>query len=317
MLTVRTHSPFRVIISLIVTLASVFPAMRAQQGFNIWEGTDCDARVTLTPYLAEGSGNTAVIVCPGGSYFWLDRSTEGKGVAEWLRSEGVSAFVLEYRVAGIPAFITHYRLFARGNRYPDMLCDLLRAIALLRERAGEFGIAPERVGVMGFSAGGHLAALAGIQFDAGLLDASGGSLSQSLKPAFVASIYPVVSLTEECTHKRSRRGLLGEGHSISEAMKDSLSLERHVRPDMPPLYLMNCVDDPVVDFRNSVLLDSALTAADVPHRYRQYATGGHGFGANPAKTTSEAIAWKADFITWLRHIGALPAKIDHPEAALL
>ena len=85
-------------------------------------------------------------------------------------------------------------------------------------------------------------------------------------------------------------------------MKDSLSLEKHVRVDMPPTYLMNCVDDPIVDYHNSELLDSAMTAMNVPHKYVQSKTGGHGFGATAEKTTLEAIAWKEDFINWLRNI---------------
>ena len=85
-------------------------------------------------------------------------------------------------------------------------------------------------------------------------------------------------------------------------MKDSLSLEKHVRADMPPTYLMNCVDDPIVKYRNSELLDSAMTAKGVTHRYVQFKTGGHGFGADPKKTTAEAIAWKDDFINWLKNL---------------
>lgn len=269
---------------------------------NIWEGTDCKAKVKLTPYLAEGSGNTAVIVCPGGSYFWLDKKTEGDGVAQWLQSNGISAFVLEYRVGGVPGFITHYRMLARGHRYPDMLQDVQRSIQLVRENADTYGIDPERLGVMGFSAGGHLTAMSGIFFDTDVLSQAGVHPSVSLKPDFIAPIYPVVSLVDKSTHKRSRRGLLGEGHAISRAMKDSLSLERHVRPDMPPTYLMNCVDDPIVKYRNSELLDSAMTAQGVRHRYVQYRTGGHGFGATPEKTTAEAIAWKEDFLNWLSEI---------------
>lgn len=269
---------------------------------NIWEGTDCKAKVKLTPYLAEGRDNTAVIVCPGGSYFWLDKKTEGDGVARWLQSNGISAFVLEYRVGGVPGFITHYRILARGHRYPDMLQDVQRSIQLVRENADTYGIDPERLGVMGFSAGGHLTAMSGIFFDTDVLSQAGVHPSVSLKPDFIAPIYPVVSLVDKSTHKRSRRGLLGEGHAISRAMKDSLSLERHVRPDMPPTYLMNCVDDPIVKYRNSELLDSAMTAQGVRHRYVQYRTGGHGFGATPEKTTAEAIAWKEDFLNWLSEI---------------
>lgn len=269
---------------------------------NIWADTECKANVKLTPYLAPGNNNIAIIVCPGGSYFWLDKKTEGVGVAEWLQSNGISAFVLEYRVGGIAGFITHYRLLARGNRYPDMLQDVQRSIQLVRENAEQFGIDPEKLGVMGFSAGGHLTVMSGLFFDNNVLSLVGVKTNVSLKPNFIAPIYPVVSLVDKSTHKRSRRGLLGEGHSITKEMKDSLSLEKHVRTDMPPTYLMNCVDDPIVDYHNSELLDSAMTSKNVPHKYVQYKTGGHGFGANPNKTTKEAIAWREDFINWLKEI---------------
>lgn len=272
----------------------------AETSINIWDGTDCRDNVKLTPFPAEGNGNIACIVCPGGSYFWLDRETEGYGVARWLQANGISAFVLEYRVGGIPAFITHYRLIARGNRYPDMLHDVQRSIQLVRENAADFGVDPAKVGVMGFSAGGHLAGLSGMFFDNNALCQLGIRPQVSLRPDFIAPIYPVVSFVDDCVHKRSRRGILGEGKSISDQMKDSLSLELHVRPDMPPTYLMNCIDDPIVKYRNSELLDSALTAAGVPHRYVQFNTGGHGFGTNPHKTSSEAITWKEDFLSWLK-----------------
>lgn len=119
----------------------------AQEPLNIWAGTELNKNVRLTPYPAEGNNNIAVIVCPGGSYFWLDRKTEGVGVAEWLQSNGISAFVLEYRVGGVPAFITHYRLVSRGNRFPDMLQDVQRSIQIVRENAEEFGINPDKLGV--------------------------------------------------------------------------------------------------------------------------------------------------------------------------
>lgn len=268
---------------------------------NIWEGTGCKTTVRLTPYLVDGKDNTAIIVCPGGSYFWLDKKTEGIGVAQWLNSQGISAFVLEYRVGGIFGFITHHRLIARGNRYPDQLQDIQRSIQLIRENAEDFGIDSGRLGVMGFSAGGHLTAMSGIFFDTDVLSQFNIHPEVSLKPDFIAPIYPVVSFVDKSTHKRSRRGLLGEGKSISRAMKDSLSLERHVRTDMPPTFLMNCVDDPIVRYRNSELLDSALTAKGVNHQYVQFKTGGHGFGATPGKTTAEAIAWREIFINWLKN----------------
>lgn len=290
---------------LLITIAmilSVNVKAQIQDPINIWEGTDCKSTVRLTPYLAPGENNIAVIVCPGGSYFWHDKKTEGIGVAEWLQSNGISAFVLEYRVGGIAGFITHYRLLARGNRYPDMLQDVQRSIQLVRENAERYRINPNRLGVMGFSAGGHLTAMSGLFFDTDVLSEVGVKPKVSLKPNFIVPIYPVVSLVDKSTHKRSRRGLLGEGRTISREMKDSLSLEKHVRADMPPTYLMNCVDDPIVDYRNSELLDSAMTTRNVAHRYVQFKTGGHGFGATPGKTTAEAISWKEDFINWLNDL---------------
>lgn len=271
-----------------------------KDGVNIWEGTSCTSDVRLIPYLAEGDNNIACLVCPGGSYFWLDTETEGIGVAKWLQANGISAFVLEYRVGGIPAFITHYRLFSRGNRYPDMLQDVQRSIQLVRENASEYDIDPNKVGVMGFSAGGHLTAMSGEFFDTDVLSLVGIKPTVSLRPNFIAPIYPVVSFTDPSVHKRSRRGALGEGKSINTAMKDSLSLEKHVRVDMPPTFLMNCMDDPIVKYHNSELLDSAMTAKGVHHKYIQYKTGGHGFGATPEKTTSEAIQWREEFLEWIK-----------------
>ena len=289
---------FILVVSFLLIAISGF----SQKSINIWEDTDCNKKVKLTPYLAEGDNNIAVIVCPGGSYFWLDRKTEGIGVAEWLQSNGISAFVLEYRVVGVPAFITHYRLLFRGIRFPDMLQDIHRSIQLIRDNANQYGINPNKLGVMGFSAGGHLAGMSGEFFDTDVLSLVGIKTSTSLKPDFIAPIYPVVSFVNKSTHKRSQRGILGEGHSISKEMKDSLSLERHVRSDMPPTFLMNCVDDPIVKYHNSELLDSAMTAKDVNHRYIQDKTGGHGFGATPEKTSEEAIGWREEFLNWVKFI---------------
>lgn len=292
----------KIIIIILLWCFQIGMAQPSSQPVNIWTGTECKANVRLTPYLANGNDNIACIVCPGGSYFWLDKKTEGVGVAEWLQANGISAFVLEYHVGGIAGFITHYRLIARGNRYPDMLADVQRSIQLVRENAKEYGIDPNKLGVMGFSAGGHLTTMSGLFFDTNVLAQFGIKPNVSLKPDFIAPIYPVISFVDKSTHKRSRRGILGEGKSISKVMKDSLSLERHVRANMPPTYLMNCVDDPIVNYHNSELLDSAMTAMNVPHRYVQFKTGGHGFGATPEKTTTEAIYWKEDFINWLKNI---------------
>jgi acetyl esterase/lipase len=142
---------------------------------------------------------------------------------------------------------------------------------------------------MGFSAGGHLV-MHGAEQLAGT--------TQGL--FFVAPLYPVVSMTHPTTHKRSRRGLLGD--FPSRELTDSLSLEHHVPAQCPPVFLMNCDDDPVVHYHNAEMLDSALTVHHIPHQYEHYHTGGHGFGVSRVKTTVEAIQWKDRFLTWLHSL---------------
>lgn len=257
---------------------------------DIWEGIEHKPKVEMTPYLAQGGSKVAIVVCPGGSYFWHDMKTEGYGVGEWLRSNGISAFVLRYRTAMFPAYFTHYRYLFRGRRYPDAQDDLRQAIRYLRAHADELGIDPERIGAMGFSAGGHL-----VMSSAELFAASD-------RPNFIVPIYPVVTMAAPCVHKRSRRALLGDSRKNNRRLQDSLSLERHVPTDCPPVFLVNCKDDPVVDYRNSELLDSALTAKLVPHLYIQYKTGGHGFGASEVKGSDECRQWKQSFLAWLRRL---------------
>lgn len=257
---------------------------------NIWQGTTVGKTVVMTSYLAEGKDNAAVIVCPGGSYLWHDMSGEGKDVGEWLQRNGISAFVLRYRTAGVGAFLTPYRYVFRGNRYPDALNDLLRAMQYVKAHSAELGVDASRVAAMGFSAGGHL------------VMSAAELLPREQRPWFVVPVYPVVTMTEACVHRRSRRALLGDSRLRSRQLRDLLSLERHVPADCPPVFLVNCKDDPVVDCRNSELLDSALTRQQVPHRYIQYQTGGHGFGASDHKGTAECRQWKEEFMAWFRRL---------------
>jgi len=258
----------------------------------LWLSTALQAQ-TLTAYLPEGLPKAAVVVCPGGSYFWLDKEGEGSLVAEWLVSEGIAAYVLHYRTGGWWNFAFHTRALFGGHRHPDMISDLQGAIRQVRAQFDG------PVGAMGFSAGGHLVMSAGEFFHT---DFTGKADGIDLRPDFVAPIYPVVSMREPCTHKRSRRGLLGEGRTGEQALRDSLSLELHVRPDTPPVFLLRCDDDPVVDPKNSDLLDAALTEKGVPHRYVRYHQGGHGFGADKEKFTEETARWQAEFLDWIEEI---------------
>ena len=275
---------------LTVILLFAVTALLSTHAVNIWEKVPGHKRVELTPYLASGDNNIAVIVCPGGSYFWHDINTEGHDVARWLQQNGISAFVLKYRVGGAMAFVTHYRLLWRGNRYPDPQDDLLQALRYVRNHADELSVDPNLIGAMGFSAGGHLVMSAAELF------------TREERPAFIVPVYPVVTMTHDCVHKRSRRGLLGDSRSSNRALRDSLSLELHVPIDCPPVFLVNCKDDPIVDYRNSVLLDSALTAKGIPHVYLQFNTGGHSFGASEKKGSAECRQWKQLFIEWINQL---------------
>ena len=275
----------------------------AQESISLWEGYDVNhgKQVTLTPYLAENNETgLAVIVCPGGSYCWLDEETEGDGVAQWLQSNGISAFVLRYRAIGFGAYFWHHRILFRGKQYPDMITDAQRALQWVREHAEEYRIDPDKVGMMGFSVGGHLVMSAACFQDFNYLKDIGINTEASLKPTFVAPIYPVVTMRKPYVHKRSRRALLSEKRQHNQVMIDSLSLERHIPADCPPVFLVNCVDDPIVEYHNSMLLDSALTANQINHRYIQYQTGGHGFGASEEKGTPECRQWKKEFLNWIQ-----------------
>lgn len=296
----------RTILLAFLTIVFLRPYTFAQpREIHLWEGTSVHEKsVTLLPFIAEENrfDGAAIIVCPGGSYSWLDYEAEGTDVARWLQREGISAFVLRYRVQGIFEYVTHSRALFGGHKHPDMLEDIQRALQYLRENASRLSVNPHLVGAMGFSAGGHLVMSAAVFHHTNFLAQKGIHCQVSLRPDFVAPIYPVVSMSHPDTHKRSRRALLGEWGKHSHKMRDSLSLEKHIPEDCPPVFLVNCKDDPVVKYHNSELLDSALTEKRVPHRYIQYLTGGHGFGAADNRGTKECRQWRKEFINWLKEL---------------
>lgn len=284
-------------------------ATEARNIIHLWEGTSVGNKsVTLEVFLPENHnvGKTpAMIVCPGGSYSWHDYEVEGTDVARWLSKNGIAAFVLNYRVQGVFNFITHARLIVPGNHHPYMLQDGQRAIQYVREHADEYNIDINKVGAIGFSAGGHLVMSLAEFSSTDFLKPLGLVSKMSLRPDFAAPIYPVVTMREKVCHTRSRRALLGEYGKFRKSLRDSLSLERHVPSDCPHIFLVNCKDDPIVKYQNSELLDSALSSKGIKHTYIQYQTGGHGFGASDLKGTAESRQWKQRFLEWLREIKIL------------
>ena len=228
--------------------------------------------------LHDGKKHPFALICPGGGYEMVCSFIEGVPYAKALNRLGYSAFVLYYRCG-------------KKAKQPAPLDDLARAVRDILSRAEELDLDTEGYSVWGSSAGGHLAATFGTE-------KLGYAHDGLPKPAALVLTYPVVTMEQECVHVRSRRGLLGERRMRDALMRDSLSLEKHVKADTPPVFLLNCVDDPIVDYRNSNLLDSALTANKVPHLFVQYKIGGHGFGADPEKFSEETKQWQATFLQW-------------------
>lgn len=244
--------------------------------------------LTIWPADPAKAVGTGVVVCPGGGYGALAMDHEGKQIAEYLNGLGISAFVLKYRL---------------GPRYhhPAELNDAQRALRTVRARAKEFGVAPDRIGIWGFSAGGHLAATAGTHFDAGKPESGDPVERVSSRPDFLVLAYPVISFTTEYTHKGSRRNLLGD--NPDETLVKLLSNELQVTPQTPPTFLFHTDADTGVPAENSVMFYLALRKAKVPAEMHIYQQGKHGVGlaqADPVLST-----WPARLTDWFKRRGLL------------
>jgi acetyl esterase/lipase len=255
-------------------------------------GTAPEDQPSLTPFLvATGNGvGTAVIVCPGGGYQHLSMDKEGYQVAQWLNSLGVSAFVLQYRL---------------GPRYhhPIELQDAQRAIRLVRSRAAEYGLRADRIGIMGFSAGGHLASTAGTHFDAGNAAAADPIDRAGSRPDFLVLCYAVISFTNY-VHRGSMNSLLGE--NPDPKLVKNLSNELQVTAQTPPAFLFHTDADKTVPAEDSVLFYLALRKAGVPAELHIYEHGNHGVGLAPTDATLSS--WPGRLADWLRGRGLLMAK---------
>ena len=233
---------------------------------------------TLTVFKpAEGTASgAAMVICPGGGYGGLAQH-EGKDYAEWLAKHGVTCFVLKYRLG------------SAGYRHPVMLGDAARAVRLVRSQADKFGIDPKRIGIMGSSAGGHLASTLLTHFDEGNSEASDLVERQSSRPDLGILCYPVITLGE-FTHAGSKKNLLGE--HPSEELVNLLSNELQVTTNTPPTFLWHTYEDTGVVPQNSMLFAMALQKNKVPYELHVYEKGRHGIGlANGHPWTEQCLRW--------------------------
>ena len=253
-------------------------------------GVEDADKPALTIYLppAEKASGAAVVVCPGGGYTHLAMDHEGKQIAEWLNARGIAAFVLRYRLG--PSY-----------HHPIELGDAQRALRMVRALATEFHVAPDRIGVWGFSAGGHLAATLGTHFDAGDPQAVDPLDRASCRPDFMILAYPVISMSAQYTHGGSRLNLLGD--SPDPQLVESLSNEKQVTSHTPPTFLFHTDADPVVPVENSVLFYLALRKAGVPAELHIYERGNHGVGL--AQKDPVLSTWPDRLADWRRNRGAI------------
>lgn len=249
---------------------------------------------TLTIWLppADKAVGTGVVVCPGGGYGGLATDHEGVQVAKWLNSLGVAAFVLEYRHRG------------KGYGHPAPLDDAQRALRTVRARAAEFKIEPDRIGVLGFSAGGHLASTLATHFDKGKPDATDAIGRAACRPDFAILVYPVISLAASYTHGGSKGNLLGPDPDAK--LVESLSNETQVTAETPPTFLVHTTEDTAVPPENSIAFYLALVKAKVPAELHIYEKGAHGLGLAPNQAGMKN--WPATCADWLGIHGLLAKK---------
>lgn len=251
-----------------------------------------EATLTRVGPAVDRPNGTAVIICPGGGYVRMSTAREGEQYANWLSTLGVTAYILKYRM--------------QEYGHPAPLQDVLRAVRTLRSRAQELGIDPARIGVMGSSAGGHLAASAGTLFDHPLGKTGAALDGVNARPDFLMLMYPVITMQDPAAHAGSRKALLG-ANPTPEALA-LMSLEKQVTPATPPTLLIHTQEDQAVPVENSILFYQALTRAKVPAEMYLFERGGHGMGMRDGLGTSSLWPRRAE--EWLRERGLLtPAKV--------
>ena len=260
------------------------------------KGTEDGDKPTLTIYLppAEKANGAAVVICPGGGYGHLAMDHEGHQIAQWLNSFGVAGFILKYR----------HRNSGAGYGHPAPLQDAQRAVRTVRARAKQWGVDPGRIGILGFSAGGHLASSAGTHFQNRYNDPKDSIDRVSCRPDFMVLVYPVISFTEWYTHKGSMRNLLGD--NPEKELVENLSSEKQVTPDTPPTFLVHTNEDKGVPSENSVYFYLALRKAKVPAEMHIYENGRHGVGLG--QNHGAVSSWPIRCVDWMRGRGLLDKK---------
>lgn len=280
-------------------LAMVPAFAQSDAPFPLWSGPTPGAKgsssndiPTLTPYLPDPARRTgaAMVICPGGGYGGL-AAHEGHDYAEFLRREGIACFVLRYRLG------------SAGYRHPIMLGDAARAVRRVRHDAEQYRVDPKRIGIMGSSAGGHLASTLLTHFDAGSPDAIDPVDRLSSRPDLGVLCYAVITLGE-FTHQGSKKNLLGD--SPDPALVELLSNEKQVTPTTPPTFLWHTWEDQAVPVENSLQFAAALRKAKVPFDLHVYQQGRHGIGlqAKPPEFAG-AHPWAGDLLFWLKVQGFL------------
>lgn len=246
---------------------------------------------SITAFLApkQLSIKKAVIICPGGGYGNLSFDYEGLDFAKWLNSKGISAFVLKYRLPNSPSIIAPYKA---------PIQDLQRAIRIVRFNAEKWHIDSNQIGVLGFSAGGHLVSTAGTHFNDSFYEKTDSIDSLSVKPSFMSLIYPVISMQKSITHKGSKFNLLGK--EPSKEIVNYFSNELHVTSNTPPTFIIHSTNDSVVPVANSLLFYEALKENNVYSEMHIYPIGGHGFAF--AKNKQQLELWPELFYNWLIHL---------------
>jgi len=279
-------------------LALTASAVPAGESFRLWSGDATGALgqadqdiPTLTPYLpaADKATGTAIVICPGGGYGGL-AGHEGDGYATYLSDHGIACFVLKYRLG------------SKGYRHPVMLQDAQRAVRTVRSQAEKWNV--KRVGIMGSSAGGHLASTALTHFDAGKADAEDAVERASSRPDFGILCYAVISMEDGVTHAGSKNNLLGK--TPDPKLVELLSNEKQVTKETPPCFVWSTGEDKAVPVENSLRFVSALQKAGVPYDFHVYQKGAHGIGLSSGKNgvpADDVHPWGKDVLFWLKTNG--------------